>query len=324
MKNTHNVVILFAFVLIFSYGAATSAAEYPEKPIELIIPFGAGGGADIEGRLLAKEMAAVLGQPIVPINKPGAGGAVTYTHVKNAKPDGYTIAWNSTSLLTSTNIGNVPFDYTALDHVGRVEVQPMPFAVRYDSKWKTYMEFVEDCKKNPDTYKVAVGSIGSSVHLVTSALTSAAGCEVISLPAGVKRRNAVLLSGEAEAMVAPLTGAIRLAKAKKIRLLVIPGADRGLAIPEVPTAKELGLNVEIEFFRGLSVPKGTPAAIREKIANAMIQAANSKAFKNFAQQKGFTISLLSPTEFEAYLSRQNEIVKETMKKIGIYQSKRNN
>jgi tripartite-type tricarboxylate transporter receptor subunit TctC len=107
-------------------------------------------------------------------------------------------------------------------------------------------------------------------------------------------------------------------------LLVIPGADRGLAIPEVPTAKELGLNVEIEFFRGLSVPKGTPAAIKEKIANAMIQAANSKAFTNFAQQKGFTIALLSPTEFEAYLSRQNEIVKETMKKIGIYQSKRNN
>jgi len=322
MKNTHKVAILFTIVLVFSFWVAPSAAEYPEKPIELIIPFGAGGGADIEGRLLAKEMAAVLGQPIVPINKPGAGGAVTYTHVKNAKPDGYTIAWNSTSLLTSTNIGNVPFDYTALDHVGRVEVQPMPFAVRNDAKWKTYMEFVADCKKNPGTYKVAIGSIGSSVHLVTSALTSAAGCEAIFLPGGIKRRNAMLLSGEADAMGAPLTGAIRLAKAKKIRLLVIPGAKRESAIPEVPTAKELGLNVEIEFFRGMSVPKGTPIAIKEKIANAMMKGANSKAFTNFAKQKGFTIAPMKVTEFEAYLSKQNEIVKATMKKIGIYQSKR--
>ena len=85
------------------------AAEFPERAIEFVIPFGAGGGADIEGRLLAKEMSKVLGQPVVAVNKPGAGGAVTYTYVKNAKPDGYVVAWNSTSILTTTNIGNVNF-----------------------------------------------------------------------------------------------------------------------------------------------------------------------------------------------------------------------
>ena len=102
-----------------------AAAEYPERAIEFVIPFGAGGGADIEGRLLAKEMSAVLGQPVVAVNKPGAGGAVTYTYVKNAKPDGYVVAWNSTSILTTTNIGNVTFEHSALDHIGRVEYQPM-------------------------------------------------------------------------------------------------------------------------------------------------------------------------------------------------------
>ena len=71
-------------------------AEWPEKPIQFIIPFGAGGGADIEGRLIAKAMSSVLGQPVVPVNKPGGGGAITYTYVKNFKPDGYTLAWNST------------------------------------------------------------------------------------------------------------------------------------------------------------------------------------------------------------------------------------
>jgi tripartite-type tricarboxylate transporter receptor subunit TctC len=109
---------------------AAFGGEFPEKPIQFIIPFGAGGGADIEGRLLAKEMGKVLGVKLVPVNKVGGGGARTYTHVKNAAPDGYTVAWNSTSILTTTNIGNVPFEHSALAHIGRVEWQPMPFAVK--------------------------------------------------------------------------------------------------------------------------------------------------------------------------------------------------
>ena len=108
-----------------------------------------------EGVLILKEDSLqkvcpkILGVPVVPINKPGAGGAVTYTFVKNAKPDGYTIAWNSTSVLTTTNIGNVPFKYNTMDHVGRVEMQPLPLAVRADAKWNSFQEFVKDCQKKP-------------------------------------------------------------------------------------------------------------------------------------------------------------------------------
>jgi len=106
------------YIILF---AATSSAGFPDRAIQFIIPFGAGGGADIEGRLLAKEMSKVLGVPLTPINKPGAGGAITYTYIVNSKPDGYTIGWNSTSVLTTTNLGNTDFDYDAMDHIGRVE-----------------------------------------------------------------------------------------------------------------------------------------------------------------------------------------------------------
>lgn len=322
MKKTRVFAAALSALLAAAVFSGPASAAYPEKPIEFIIPFGAGGGADIEGRLLAREMAKILGQPFVPINKVGAGGAVTYTYVKNAKPDGYTIAWNSTSILTSTNIGNVDFFYTAMDHIGRVEVQPMPFAVRADAPWKTFKEFVADCKKNPGTYRVANASIGSSTHLVAVALMDAAGCEVIHLPVGIKRRNASLLSGETHAMVAPLTGAIRLAKAGKIRLLVIPSAKREKAIPHVPTAKELGFQAEVEFFRGLSVPKGTPAPVKAKLADALMRAARSARFTKLAQQKGFRVAPLGPEAFEAYLAEQDKIIKAVMKSAGIYQSKR--
>lgn len=296
-------------------------AEYPEKPIEFVIPFGAGGGADIEGRLLAKEMASILGVPVTPVNKPGAGGAITYTYIKNSPPDGYRVAWASTSVLTTTNLGNTPFGYDAMDHIGRVEYQPQPFVVRADSKWKSFKDFVKDCKANPGKYKVANSTTGSSTHVTAIALTNAAGCKVIHLPKGIKGRNKSVLNGEADAMIAPLTGALRLSKAGKLRILVSPSAERNPVIPNVPTAKELGFDVVVDLFRSLAVPKGTPDAIKAKLAAAMTKAANSPAFTKLAKQKGFTIATLDHENFSKYLASENAKITSILKAGGLYQSK---
>ena len=300
---------------------ASTAADFPSGPIEFVIPFGAGGGADIEGRLLAKEMSNVLGVSVTPVNKPGAGGAITYTYIVNAKPDGYTVAWNSTSVLTTTNLGNTDFDYDAMDHIGRVEFQPQPFVVKAEAPWQTFNDFIADCKENPDTYKVANSGTGSATHTAAIALMNASSCQVIHLPKGIKGRNASVLSGEADAMVAPLTGAIKLAKAGKLRILVVPTAERNAVIPDVPTARELGYDAELDLFRGLSVPPGTPSAIKGVLANAMRQAAQSDAFMALAETKGFTVSPSGPEEFSSYLSQEDAKVKEILKGAGLYKSK---
>ena len=300
---------------------ASTAADFPSGPIEFVIPFGAGGGADIEGRLLAKEMSNVLGVSVTPVNKPGAGGAITYTYIVNAKPDGYTVAWNSTSVLTTTNLGNTDFDYDAMDHIGRVEFQPQPFVVKAEAPWQTFNDFIADCKENPDTYKVANSGTGSATHAAAIALMNASSCQVIHLPKGIKGRNASVLSGEADAMVAPLTGAIKLAKAGKLRILVVPTAERNAVIPDVPTARELGYDAELDLFRGLSVPPGTPSAIKGVLANAMRQAALSDAFMALAEKKGFTVSPSGPEEFSSYLSQEDAKVKEILKGAGLYKSK---
>ncbi|MEQ8193172.1 MAG: tripartite tricarboxylate transporter substrate binding protein [Rhodospirillales bacterium] len=310
-----------AFSFSPSFIPAAHAADWPAKPIEFIIPFGAGGGADIEGRLLAKEMGKILGIQFVPINKPGAGGAKTYTYLKNAKPDGYTVAWSSTSVLTATNIGNVPFKHDAMDHIGQVEFQPLPFAVKGNAKWKTFKDFVADCRKNPGKLKIANSGTGSATHLGALALMNAAKCKVIHLPVGVKRRNATVLSGEADAMVAPLTAAVRLAKAKKIRLLAIPADSRNRVIPDVPTAKELGYKATVHFFRSLSVPKGTPADVQQKLVRAMIAAAESKPFRALSKKAGFTIEPLTGDRFDKMLRAEDKNVIGIMKSAGLLGAK---
>jgi tripartite-type tricarboxylate transporter receptor subunit TctC len=300
---------------------ATPVLAFPEKPIEFVIPFGAGGGADIEGRLLAQEMAKVLGVSVMPVNRKGGGGAIAYTHTRNAKPDGYTIAWNSTSVLTTTNLGNTDFAYDAMDHVGRVEFQPQPFAVKSSSKWKTFKDFVTDCKASPGTLKVANSGTGSATHTAAIALMNAAGCKVIHLPKGIKGRNKSVLNGEADAMIAPLTGAVNLTKAGKIRLLAMPTDKRNDIFPNVPTAKELGYNASLDLFRGLSVPPNTPDKIKSILADAMAKAANSDAFLALAKKKGFKVSPLGYKEFGELLSREDKKVKAIFASAGLLKSK---
>jgi tripartite-type tricarboxylate transporter receptor subunit TctC len=310
--------LAFLYLVFF---AATASAGFPDRPIEFIIPFGAGGGADIEGRLLAKEMSNILGVPLTPINKPGAGGAITYTYIVNSKPDGYTIGWNSTSVLTTTNLGNTDFDYDAMDHIGRVEYQPQPFVVKADSNWKSFQDFVNDCRSNPNTYKIANSGTGSATHTAAIAIMNAINCKVIHLPKGIKGRNASVLSGEADAMVAPLTGAIRLSKAGKLRILAVPTSKRNMVIPDVPTMGELGYEAELDLFRGLSVAPGTPQSIKDKLFDAMSKAAKSKAFMGLAKKKGFTVDPMGPKAFTALLSNEDNKVKNIFKGAGLYKSK---
>jgi len=292
-------------------------AQFPEQPIEFVIPFAAGGGADIEGRTLAEEMSSILGVPVVPVNKAGAGGAVAYSYVNNAAPDGYTVVWNSNSILTVTNLGNVPFAYDSMDHIGRVEYQPMVFAVNSRSDWADYNSFVEDCRSNPSVYKVANSGTGSATHLGALLLMNAVGCEVIHLPIGIQRRNSTVLSGEADAMLAPLTGAINLARAGRFELLVSLSGGRNPVIPDVPFAGELGIDARFDLFRGLSVPRGTPPEIKARLAEAMARAAQSAEFAELAEEVGFTVAPLEVAEFEALLAAEDEVVASIVRDAGL-------
>ena len=305
-----------ALVLGLGLCASPTVAQYPERNIEFVIPFDAGGSADIEGRLLAEEMSDVLGVTVVPVNRPGAGGALAYSYVNDADPDGYTVMWTSTSILTITNLGNVPFGFDALDHIGRVEHQPLVFAVAADSPWSDFASLARDCAGSGRPVRIANSGTGSTTHLGALAVMQETGCEAVHLPIGTRRRNATVLSGEADAMVAPLTGALSLFRAGRLNLLASLGADRNPMIPDVPTARELGMDVEFDLFRGLSVPRGTPADVQARLAEAMTRAGSSEAFQSLADDLGLTVAPLTMDPFEALLQRENDRVRSIIQSDG--------
>ena len=318
----HTLTYLFigTAAIVLTIGSQVKA-DWPNKAIEFVIPFGAGGGADIEGRLIAKAMSKELGQPVVPINKPGGGGAITYTYVKNSKPDGYTLAWNSTSILTTTNIGNVPFDYTALDHIGQVAQQPVPFVVKKSARWNTLKEFMDECKAKPKTLKVAFAGFGSATHIAGVAMTQLSGCKPIMLPVKAPDRRKMILSGEADAAVDIFFVPLKLVKAGKMKFLAISSGKRNPAAPTVPTAREIGMDMEFDLFRGISVAKGTPTGIKNKLETAMIKAANSPAFSKRMKKLKLTLAPMGQKEFGAKLAKANANIVNIMKQAGMYRTK---
>lgn len=316
-KLVYMLMVALMVVASLAFMQGIGKAEYPEKPIKFLIPFGVGGSADLMGRALASGTKPYLGQPIVPINRPGAGGGIMYTALKASKADGYTVGWNSTSLLTSTNIGNVPFKYTAFDNVCRIGYTAMPIAVRTDAPWKTFKEFVNYAKKNPGKIKIGNAGTGSGTHLTAVLVAKAAGINVIHVPLGAKRRVPSLLGGEVEAICVPLPEAAPQVMAGQIRLLAVSTAKRDPKFADIPSMQELGYPVVMELFRGISVPQGTPAGVIQKLASAFRKGAQDDTFKKIADKKGFNISFQDHKAFEKYLKVQNANVARAMKLAGL-------
>ena len=311
------IIFATALTLIISASFAVAADEYPTKPISFLIPFGAGGSADLMGRALASGTEGVLGQSVVAINRPGAGGGIMYTALKGSAADGYTVGWNSTSILTSTNIGNVPFKYTAFTQVCRIGYTGMPIVVRTDSPWKTFQEFISYAKKNPGKIKIGNAGTGSGTHLTAVMLEKTAEVQVVHVPLGAKRRVPSLLGGEVEAICVPLPEAAPQVLGGKFRLLAMSTAERDPTFKEVPTMKELGYPIVMELFRGISVPAGTPAAVTAKLEAVFKKGAQDPTFVNLAKNKGFNISFMGTAEFEKYIAVQNENVATAMKMGGL-------
>jgi len=318
MKNRRSRLFFSALSIVFiATGSVWAQTDYPSKPIEFLIPFGAGGSADLMGRALASGTEKVIGQPVVPVNKPGAGGGIMYTELKNANPDGYKVGWNSTSILTSTNIGNVPFDYTAFEHVCRVGFEGMALAVKADSPWKTFQDFVDFAKKNPGKVKIGNAGTGSGTHLAAVMMEKVPDIQAVHVPLGAQRRVSSLLGGEVEAICVPLPEAAPQVAAGAFRILATSTEARDPGFKDVPTLKELGYDVVIELFRGISVPKGTPQGVIKKLEEAFKKGSESEGFVKISNQYGFIIDFMGRDEFEKYMKVQNENIAKAMKLGGL-------
>src|SRR5258708_22667861 len=190
---------LICLLALVTFGA--QAQEYPSRaPLEITVLFPAGTSADVTARMLADGMSRQLGQRVLVVNRPGAGGAIGYKHVASQKADGYAMVWNSNSISTTYHSGQLPFDYQAFDAAARVLVESPVIAVRADAKWKTLNDLIADAKSRPKAISVGHSGIGSHTHLSLAAPFHAAGVEVNDVPFGAAQVVPSLIGGHPGAL----------------------------------------------------------------------------------------------------------------------------
>src|SRR5258708_4427277 len=276
--------ILFAWIAL---DATAQETAFPQRgPLEITVVFPAGSSPDGTARTLADGMSRHLSQRVLVLNRPGAGGAIGYKHVAAQKADGYSMVWNSNSISTTYRSGQLDFDYHAFDAVARVLVESPVVAVRADAKWKTLGELVADAKARPKQITVGHSGIGSHTHISLVALFRAAGVEINEIPFGTAQVIPSLVGGHVNAVVqlpAALTGQMRQGV---VRLLAVLIPARDPALPDVPTAREQGIDVSLEAWRGIAVPHGTPRPVIAALEAAIRRTVEAPEFATGSENLG--------------------------------------
>lgn len=297
-----------AFVVAPTLG---HAADFPERPITLVVPFAAGGPTDVVARSLANEMGKTLKQPVVVENKTGAGGTLAAGQVAAAKPDGYTIFLHHTGMATAPALyGKLRFDpLKSYEYIGEVVDVPMTLMARSDFPPNTFKEFTEYAKANGDKVNLANAGPGAVSQLCGSLLQQALGVKFTTIPfQGTGPAMSALLGKQVDVLCDQTTQTLPHIKAKALKFYGVTTSERIKQLPDAPTLAEQGLKgFEVKVWHGMYAPKGTPQPALGKLNDALKTALKAPDFVNRMDQLGAQIvseDRQTPASLEAWLKSE--------------------
>ncbi|QWE02096.1 tripartite tricarboxylate transporter substrate binding protein [Polynucleobacter sp. JS-JIR-II-b4] len=300
---------LLSFLSVFC-SVSFAQSNYPSKPINFIVPYGAGGSADSRSRQIAQKMSIILKQPIVVDNKPGAGGNIGTEAIVRAAPDGYTIGMGNFAPMSvnKTLFGNLRYDPEIdLTPIILIEKGPLVLVVNPNSPYKSVQDIVAAAKAKPGVLTFSSGGIGGSHQLSAELFEQNAGIQMIHVP--YKSGSAALtdlMGGNVDLMFDQMYSAVPSIKADKIRPLAITSKKRSPLLPNVPSFTELGYpKVEVLNWQGLIAPKGTPKAIIDKLNAAANEALKDPQLRELMLSQGNEIGGGSPAEFASLIKAES-------------------
>jgi tripartite-type tricarboxylate transporter receptor subunit TctC len=304
------------------YAAPIDAAEaWPARPIRMIVPFAPGGSNDVIARKLGERLTAILGQSVVVENRGGAGGVVGSNAVALAAPDGYTFLFVSGSLATSAAVQKTPYDpLTAFTAVSRVATAPFVILTRTGFPATTLPQLIAYAKANPGKINYGSAGLGDSTQLATELLSNIAGIKMQAVGYnGIAPAQLDLLAGRLDLIITTVA-AIRGTAADKLPKLAFTTAQRDPEFPDVPTAKEAGIDYVVDVWWGVFAPRNLPAAILTRMNGAIAQVTAEPAFAAFLRTSGAQSTPSSPQALQETLARDLERWTDTAQRAGIRQN----
>jgi len=303
--------------------ALTQEKDYPKEPITLLVPFGAGGATDLAARAVARFLPNYMGQPLVVMNKPGAGGALAMESLIRSKADGYTMmmAAIATNTLTPAFTPRLPFKYDEITFICRTQLNPAVLVVRADAPWKTLADLVADIKRNPGKYIYGTSGMGSMHNLGACKFFKVAGIDpksVTMIPFNSGQEQVVaMMGGNIHFSYINLVEALAQLKAARLRALAA-APNRLEAFPGVPTFAESGYaEVDVMGWRGVVGPPQLPESIVKTWVQAMEKVCQDKGWIETAVKLGDLPAYLGPKEFKTFVTNEYNEAKTLAESLGI-------
>jgi tripartite-type tricarboxylate transporter receptor subunit TctC len=291
--------------------------KYPEKPIDFIVPWPAGGSTDMASRLYAKYFSQELGVDINVLNVTGGNGAIGYSQAAQAKPDGYTLGLLTFDILSVQAQGLAPVKYQDFKLINMFTVQPTVIIVRKDSGWNTLEDFIKAAKENPGKFNVGGAGEGGVWHQAVVLAEEKLGIEMNYIPyTGSSDQLAALLGKHVDIIFTSTSAALPHLQEGTLVMLGTLTDQRLPAFPDVPTLKELGYDVSYSSWRGVAVPKDTPDEIVNKLREALKKANDNPEYQQKAKEAQIDTLYLDHEQFKKFLDEQYPQVESVMKKLG--------
>ncbi len=316
LSGGKRVLAMAALAVSFS---AAFAADYPTRPVELVVAASAGGGTDVMTRAFADAARKHFSQPFIVINKPGAASAVGFGDVANSKPDGYKLSVVTVNLVILPALNLMKWTSDDFIPIARLNYDPAAITVRADAPWKTIEEFLADAKKRPGAIQLGNGGVGDIWHVASAALEDKTSTQFNHVPfQGAAPAILNLLGGHVDAVSVSPGEVMMHVQSGKLRTLAVMSNQRlGGVFANTPTLKERKIDLAIGVWRGLAVPKGTPADVVEVLKVAAQKAAAEASFKDTLAKANLGEAYLDATAFKASIESDRESFKMVLSKLVI-------
>jgi tripartite-type tricarboxylate transporter receptor subunit TctC len=302
-------------------GPAQAQEAYPSKPVRLILPFPPGGSTDILGRVVAEQLSARLGQPVVTDNRGGAGGNVGAEAAARAAPDGYTLLFAATTLAISPSLyAKLPYDPVKdLTPISLIATVPNVLITHPAVPARTLQEFIALARAKPGELNYGSGGSGTSNHLGGELFNMVAGVKLVHIPyKGVNLAMNDAMAGNIQLVVIGIPAAAPQIKAGKLRALAVLAPQRSPTLPEVPTVAEAGLpDFDVTTWYGLLAPAGTPRPIVARLNAEIVRVMNAPELKERLAAMAAEPRTTTPEEFAAYIGEEIAKWGDVVRKAGL-------
>lgn len=297
-------------------GLGTAAAQFPERPVTIIVPY-APGSTDTMARSLAEDMSEALGQPVVVETRPGAGGTVGAAEVVNSDADGYTLLMAVSSVQTvAPHQRELPYGFDDLTPVARVAVGPNVIAARNGAPFATLEEFVAYAKENPGQVSYGSAGTGGATHIAAEAIARAAGIELFHIPfGGVTPAITATVAGDVDVVLGFASAIIPRGQDGQLVPLAQLSEERTALAPDLPTLKDAGIDLALPPNIGLWAPAGTPEDVVATLSDAVRSAAEGETFTSFAANALVEVDVADAPEFLDVLKAEDAFFAELLPTI---------